>query len=258
MSTNLTDPKFQRPDYLSTIEKKDYGLGSLVNYTKPPMLKIVQGTTKPPIKPPFSEGDVVVMPHLIHVGSEEESFELTPISFFPSWATWNPLKMPNLPAIRESSLDPNCEIAKLAANKDTRKQPCPENPELQIQHSAQLNFVVLIDNLELQDVPVLIFFVRGEYYTGSNFGSLIQIRNAPMWACKFQATVETHDDKQGNFWKGLSIVNAPKMWVENETLARRNNDLSKHYAELYNKQQIEVTHDVEVVDATNTTTSEFS
>ena len=68
----------------------DFGTGEILKVVRPPMIKIVQTMTGPPVKPPYTDGDIVVLPMLIKIGGgqsedTQEPIEFTPIFFFRSW-----------------------------------------------------------------------------------------------------------------------------------------------------------------------------
>jgi len=255
MSNELTTDV--RPDYLQEYNGEDFGTQELLKIVRPAMIKIVQALTGPPVKPPFEDGDVVVTPPLIKLGGgknevEMEYFEVVPIFFFRNWFTWNPLQMKNLSSVREMSFDENGSIAKKARNPETRKEACPENPEFKMLHCEHLNYIVLTDNKELKDVPLLLSFARSEYMTGSTFGSLIQVRNAPIYCCKFQIGVRDVVGTLGK-WKGFDISNSLEPWVSQEE-AERNKELHKKYKELHESRSIEV----EFEESTEPEANEFS
>jgi len=233
----------ERPSYLTDYEKEDFGTGEILKVVRPPMIKIVQKMSGPPVKPPYTDGEIVVLPMLIRVGGgpsedNQDPIEFTPIFFFRSWFTWNPLQMKGqLSAIRESSFDENGEIAKKAKGKDTRKEPCPENNEYKIVHCEHLNYITLVDHPDVTDLPMLMSFSRAEYATGSMYGSLIQVRRAPLYCCRFQAVVK---DVVGNLgsWKGFDISNAMNPWVD-PAIVERNKELFETYKELHESRMIE-------------------
>lgn len=211
MSTELSN-KVDRPSYLINVPLENIDNSDLNLYAKPPRIKVVQGLTKPPIKPPFAEGDIVVIPQLTKIGDRNTPFTFVPIHFFPSWICMNPIKMMGtLKAIREFSADPNSELAKKC--KSFAKEKCPENKDLLLTFAETLNFMVVLEgDPEWEDVPIHLFFSRGEYPTGQKLIALMQQRKAPRYACRFQAITGTHQSK-GNEWPGLDLRNDPQPWV---------------------------------------------
>lgn len=207
-----------RPAYLAEITPDKVDNSDLNAFAKPPRIKIVQGSTKAPIKPPFAEGDAIILPHMKKIADMETAFEFVPLHFFPSWSCINPYQLRSqMPTVREFSLDPRSEVAYKA--KNFVRERCPENTEYELKYSESLNFIIAIEGIEEFDlVPVHIFFVRGEYATGQKLIGQIQLRKAPRYACRFRAAVdeETHKDKQGNEWRGLVIDNPPNPWVSQE------------------------------------------
>lgn len=211
MSNELANVK---PSYLANLETP-VDNSDLNMFSRPPRIKIVQAMSQPPIKPPFKDGDIIVTPQNVKIGDMETPFTFVPIHFFPTWICLNPLQMKGtLPSIREFSMDPESELAKKC--KDFKlKEKCPENPEYVLKYSETLNFMIVIEDIpELADMPIHLFFSRGEYMTGQKFIGDIQLRKAPRYACRFRAASNMHTNKQSNRWHGLDIFNDSKPWVE--------------------------------------------
>lgn len=217
MSGELIEKK---PSYLSetSVEVDNSDINA---YVKPSRIKLIQAMTGSPLKPPFSEGDAVVIPQGIKIGDRETEFTFVPIHFFPTWICLNPLQMRGtLPTIREFTFDPESETAKIA--KSFAKVKCPENPEHYLKYSETLNFMVVLPDVpELEAMPPIhIFFSRGEYGTGQRLLGDIQLRKAPRYACRFRAVTNTHTNKQGQSWVGLEFRNDPQPWVDEENFHR--------------------------------------
>lgn len=224
MAGELSNPI---PGYLSNYEGKD-AYDRVASFAKPARIKVVQALTKPPIKPPFKEGDIVINPQLIKIGDNENTFSFTPITFFPSWSCLNPIQMQGqLPAVREMTFDPNSLCAKKAIK--FTQEPCPENPKFMIKYNQMLNFFVVVHQVEVASFPVILLFVRGEYKTGQNLIGFIQSRKlqspkVPIFAHRYCAYSEQHTSPSGT-WQGLNIANDPEPWVDEVTF-RKNEALS--------------------------------
>lgn len=210
MSNDLTVSK---PGYLSDANVA-YDNSDINIFSRPPRIKVVQALTGPPIKPPFKEGDIIIVPQNVKIGDAETPFTFVVIHFFPTWICLNPIQMKGtLPSIREYSADPTSALAKKC--KAFAKEQCPENPQLYLKFSETFNMMIVIeDNPELADIPIHMFFARGEYNTGQKLLGDILLRKAPRYACRFRATSGEHINKQSNRWFGLDIYNDPKPWVD--------------------------------------------
>ena len=205
----------ERPNYLAEITPEQIDNTDLSTFAKPPRIKIVQAMTKPPIKPLFKDGDIIVLPQSIALGNTENPFTFTPIHFFPSWICLNPIQLQGqLRGIREYTLDPKSDIAKKA--KSFVKEKCPENQEYYLKYNETLNFIVVVDNEEVQDIPLHLFFAAGEYKTGQILIGNIQARKAPRYACRFRSASGLHTGPKGQ-WYGLDITNDPQPWVAEES-----------------------------------------
>ena len=237
-----------KPSYLANadvqVDNSDINL-----FTRPPRIKIVQAQTGPPIKPPYKDGDVVLVPQGIKIADSETPFTFVVIHFFPTWLCLNPIQMKGmLPSIREYSADPTSELAKKC--KAFAKERCPEKPELMLKFSETLNMMIVIeDNAELADMPIHMFFARGEYNTGQKLLGDILLRKAPRYACRFRAVSAEHVNNQGQRWHGLSIFNDTQPWVAEDHFFK--------YQKLYNelKKLVDTrTVELDLTDAATTTT----
>lgn len=213
---NPNDPKtmIEKPSYLTNLPKDD--LKDMKKFLSPPRIKIVQGQTGAPFKPAFRDGDVLVNPQMIHIGSSQQEFTFVPIHFFPTWICTNPWELKNqLPFIRELSFEEDSIIAKKA--RAFIEEPCPENPKERIKYRQVLNYLVRIRNLnvELPDDPVTMIFYSGEFNTGRALIGLIDKRESPRYVCQFNAISAFRTGKKGN-WHGLDLRNSPEPWVPAE------------------------------------------
>ena len=219
-----------KPGFLSTNSAK--GMDKIGQYAKPPRIKIVQALTGPPIKPTYKEGDIIVNPQLIKLGDTEHPFSFTPIYMFVSWSCMNPIQMKGqLSAFRGDGMvfDPNHDIAKKA--KRFIQEPCPENPKFNIRYNELLNFFIMVHDVEeVKDMPILMFFVRGEYKTGQFLIGLLQSRGqCDIFAGRYRAFSEPHTGTLGT-WQGLKIMNDLQPWVDEEQYRKYNklyDDLEK-------------------------------
>lgn len=209
----MTGELINRPAFLSDpsvqVDNSD-----LNQYSKPPRIKVVQALSRPPVKPPFKEGDVVVVPQLVKIGDNEEPFTFVVVHFFPSWVCLNPIQMQGtLRSIREFSMDPQSDVAKNA--KSFAKIKCPENPEFYLKYNETLNFFVILEgHPDLDDMPVHLFFSRGGYQVGQQLIGELQLRKAPRYACRFRACSASLTNKQGQAWQALKFFNDPQPWVD--------------------------------------------
>lgn len=226
----------ERPSYLATVEN-DFDFSELNKIVKPPRLKIIQKGSGAPFVPPFSEGDVAVIPQMTKIGDRETPFAFTPLYFFRCWICMNPIAMKaQLQALREISFEENSEVARKA--KNFVEEACPENPKHMLKYSEVLNFMVMIDHPDLYGMPVTMMFQRGEYKTGQMLASLIQSRKAPPYACRFRAVSGDHSGK-GFDWIGLDIDNDPTPFVSEKDF-NAFKTIAKEMGELFKARQLEL------------------
>lgn len=231
----------------------DYSRQEMNKVSRPPRIKIIQEMTGEPFKPPFINGDIIVTPQLIKIGSKEESFTFTPIYFFNTYICWNPIQMRNmLPAVREFSFNANSEVAKKASK--FVQEACPENTQFPLKYSKILNFIAYLHDMPNVSVPVILHFSRGEYKFGEKFIGNLQARpKSPIYASRWRAGSETHKGPKGQ-WYGMRIELDPQPWVTNEeynVFAK----MQEEYHELHSSQTLEVDMADEDLEDSNTVNS---
>lgn len=207
----------QVPAFLQTDDVGDT-LALLAQYTQPPRMKLRQPTARSPLREAAAEGSVVLMPSMQIVASKDEVFHVVPVFFYPEWCVFNPLNMPDLPTIRERTLDPQSEIAARSRSAETRTAPVPgfendfNNPDQKkvkrLSYREHLNFI-----FELQDGPLVgtqfvATFAKSEHKTGRMLASSIQMRSKTA-RCKpyglvFAAKSSERSNKDG-VWFGLDL-----------------------------------------------------
>lgn len=222
------------PDYM---KDADHGTDDLDKFVVPPRLQIMQKLSPDRLVDSFGVGAVVVMPQELLVAGmspekKGEPFFLIPLFFFAEWISWNPRATKgSLPVIRDRSLNISSEVARKARTRETWLEDCPECPgegkSNKIQNSEHLNWVVmLINGHALEGTPMVLSLSRGDHRSGTNFSSLIKMRRAPMYACRFEAVVAERPNALGN-WFGFDVTNpslesglAPMLGSDDETLFR--------------------------------------
>jgi len=204
----------KRPAY---VETDVVGTETLGQYVMPPRLKIVQRQSGESLLEIANPGDVLLSPLNVAVVAlnrdaknapvkpEDSGFHFTPVFFWPEYVTWNPLETRGqLPAVRERSLDPKSDIAKKARNPRMREE---EIDGFVVRHCEHLNYLIVAEDLAASnDVPVLLTFARGEFVAGAKLAGLIQMRRAPIYACRFYTSIRLRVNNKGS-WYGLECEN---------------------------------------------------
>lgn len=208
----------EKPEFLTLAEPGAPGgdidgMELLKDYRQLNFFKLIQGSSKPPFKPPFIDGDVITVPRMEKIIGQKDIFHFVPLFSYPEWCIHNPY--PLRPYIVEKTLDPNHEIAQKARtrDKDVREFPCPQDPSKNCSYAEHLNFVVIVEDCEaLNEEPIVMNFSVGEYVRGMSFLSLVRNRKfmyegqKRMWINRFQASVSMHQ-KGENSWWGFDIIN---------------------------------------------------
>ena len=225
------------------------GTETMHDYFTPPIMRIVQRQSRKPIIDMFQPGSVIAVPILQLIAQPSEKFYIVPLLFYPEWVAWNPIQARNiLPAVRDKSLDPRSVIALKARNPITRKEPCPDSREGEIRYLEHLNFIVhILPPNPLANIPIVMSFSSGEYRTGSNFSTLIQMRRAPIYGCQFEVTVAERSNNKGN-WFGFDIRN-PSVesnvppFVMDEKLFEQYKALHAEYKSVYEKRLLQTQYE---------------
>lgn len=263
MSTDITKPRpsselMQRPEFFD--QQEVLGTEGIGEYIKPPRVKVVQPQSRAPFSEQFNKGDVVLVPQMQIVapvvlsdkGKPTNSgtpFHFIPLFFFPEWCTWNPIQMQGqLPVIRERTFDTKSELARKAKVKEMWFEKCPENPEFNIRHCEHLNFIVLLTgNNPFAGTTCVISYARGTYRSGSTLLSLVQMRNASIFGCQFEAKAQLLTNEKGE-WYTLDATNPSPAsnvspWVTDKEVYAKLKDMHTELKEAHAKSLIIIEHD---------------
>ncbi len=190
------------------------------SYVIPPRLKFVQKQSDDKLLAEFDVGTLLVSPsNMVIASGEDEKFILTPLFFFVEYCTWNHISQKGkLPAIRERSFDPKGEIAIKSRDPETRQEDTPGLKDVKMRHVEHLNFIVRLVNHTVTE-DIILSFSRGDHGAGRTFCSLIQMRKAPLFGCKFVAVIKKRENDMGS-WFGLDMKNPSEddgePWVEED------------------------------------------
>ncbi len=197
-----------KPDYLGADVE---GVEELSQYITPPRVKIVQKSADSSLLEEFGVGDVIVTPLNTLIIEQERTAKgqptgeappliFTPLFFFVEFCAWNPYELKGtVSAIRERSLDPQSDIARKARNENTRFEPYPDKPELQIRYVEHLNFLVWIHDEKTED-PAILSFSRSSHGDGRQLSTFIKMRKASIYSCVFEGWLDHRDNDQGDWW----------------------------------------------------------
>lgn len=261
----------ENPNLPAFMQGDDQGTENLGQFIIPPRLKVVQKQSGDAFLESFNQGDTILVPQMMTVApvllndsgrptKEGETFNFTPLFFFPEWVTWNPLETRgSLAAIRERTTDPNDELVAKCRNNKLWFEQCPEQPELQVRNVEHLNFLVVLLDGELAGTPCILTFARAEHKSGSSFAALIKMRKAPIYGCVFQAKVGFRDNGKGQ-WYGLDIGNpeGDSGWVEDQEMYERFKQLHLEFKEAHESQRIRPDYgDDTESEASNSADTEF-
>ncbi len=196
--TSIVLSKSEIPAHLMVPENADINR-MLEGYVSPPRIKIVQGTTKPPISDVYAPGDAILTPTLTELAKKGQPFSFTPLFFYPEWLYTNPMEAEQFIIAR--SLDPKSDIARLSRDPQTRKHPWEKDATKSCNYTEVLTFIVsIVGHEELQGVQCAMAFQKAEYRTGSTFASSIKMRKVPMTGTVWDAVAKQRTNKAGTWW----------------------------------------------------------
>lgn len=191
-------------------EDKATGLELVNQYVVPPRLKVMQPMADYTMFEGLEKGDTVLMPQKLKLASPGEPWHFVPLFFYPEFITVNPIQMKGqLPMIRDRSLELDSAIANKSRSPETRKEKCPENPQLELSHHEVLTFIVALVGPHAHfTLPLSMSFWKGEHRTGTNFSGLIKMRGGPLFGGIYEAKVpkEMRKNAKGQ-WYGIDVGN---------------------------------------------------
>lgn len=245
------------PDFIKRGTEKE-GASRLAQFVSPPILKIIQKQTADELLERFGKGTTILHPAGVVVAPANQPFFFTPLIQYPEYLTWAPIEMKGqVPAVLDRSIDPASALARKATNRSTwieENYVFGEGDERKVikkvRHVEHITFIVVVHgDFGLQ--PCVMSFSRAEHKTGRNFASLLQMRNADVFGCVFQATVSStaRTNEQGS-WHGWDIENpsadaAFEPWIKDEALYEQFRQLSIGFEEKYQNDLIRPAYDAD-------------
>ncbi len=242
------------PDFLR--ENAGEGTEEIREYLRPGRIKVMQ-SNRTQTYAEFPEGSVIVTPVNMLLAENEQKFHFVPLLFFPEWCTMNPFAMKDkLPFVREQSFDPRSDIAAKARNKDTRAEPCPENPKFMIKHKQFFNFVCyLVCQPELSRIPVVLSFSGGEFGRGQRLSDQIAMKasQCPIWGQVYEARVpKTKRVAEQGEWFGIDVspptVEGIAPFVMNADEAKILQEAHRELKRLHAEKLLQVDHEEEELE----------
>lgn len=228
MSNEIAKPEDSITNLPDFMKDADLGYDEKIadQFIRPPRIKVVQAMSSPDLKKIAPESSVILTPTLqvLREGADSAPFTVVPLLFYPEYIAWNPRTLESLPMIAESSLDPTSDLAKKCQDRNTWFEECPDAPadkrseqKYQIRNCEHLNFIVAImDEGPLQGVQALVSFSRAAHSAGTNFISLIRMRQAPMYGCRFNLQSVSKSNSEGNWYQLVATNPTESPYVTKE------------------------------------------
>lgn len=187
-------------------------------------LKVVQSLSKPGTKEVGGEGAVLIMPATTLVARMGDSFNFVPFFFFEEFICWSDIRDQQSPKIQQRSLDRKSKCAEMARDPkqwaETYEGGTKDKPFIR-RYCEHLNFAGTIYQAghELDRVPCVLSFARGEFKIGRQFISNITMRRingrqAPLWATVWECSSASHKNQTGQEWYGIDVKNAERPYID--------------------------------------------
>ena len=216
-TTALATQATQLPAFMQ--DDRKLGLETVLQYVRPPRLKIVQALAADSIKAKFNIGDIILMPHMELVApmkmdernqplADGAPIHFVPLFMFVEYITWNPLSLRGqVPSMAARSFDPKSEIARKARDPELRIEKYKDDPKLSIKHVEHLNYIVVpVNDHPFMGTQMVLSFSRGDHRFGTNFANLIALRKAPICGCNFELHAHFEKNNKGQ-WYAPHVTN---------------------------------------------------
>lgn len=215
--TNVT----VNPEYLTRYQE-DTSLDDMEQYRVLPRANLVQGMSAQSLKDTHGEGSLVIQPGAGLVMKKDGKIPFVPVLFFAEYLQWSDRRDSDSPSVLQRSYDPAGELAKKAANPDTRyevyegHESRPVADQWKRRNVQHFRFVGIIydPTHPLHNIPFTISFERGENYQGLNFIAAIKMRKQevgdamiqiPLFAQVWEISVGFRDRGDKKWW-GLDFA----------------------------------------------------
>lgn len=218
------DPMASMPAHLRVGKTEIVGLDHAKDYITPPFIKIVQKQSDDEMIAAYGIGTAILTPMGVEIARAEETFNFTPLMFWPEWAVWADIALKGqVPAILERTLEPTSEIALRAKDSNRREGTYTfDGKECKARWVEHLNFIVIVRNRGI-DVPAVMSFARASHADGRKFLSLLQVRNTHPCGCVFAAKTTPRKNAKGQ-WHAFNVSNPDpdtvSPWVEADEFER--------------------------------------
>lgn len=228
------------------------GRERLAEFVKPPLLKIVQKQSDDSILDTFGKGTTLITPANVVVSNVGEYFHIVPIMQYAEYITWAPIELKGqVPAILDRTTDNNSPLAAKCRNRDKwfehgykfgdrvigTGESGPESKP--VRHVEHITFIVVLEGEEFGKIPCVMSFSRGSHKFGRNFASLLQMRNADVYGCRFEVKVPEEPQKnEKGTWYVWEVTNPSEEsgispWVTDEAEYNMYRSLANDMEEAY-------------------------
>ena len=242
------------PTFLSKYIQDDHSLDGMQEYRVLPVLKVVQSMSDREQKEKVGQGSCIIRPGDTILCSGQESFQVVPLYFWVDFAKWSDLKDTDSPNVMARSDSPVSDIAKLSRDPDKRlevypgDEAKPSSDRRHYRYVEHLRFVVMVyGEHDFSGQVATLTFERGEFFTGKNFISAIQMRKTrvgddmvpvPLWAQVWQLSVGFRD-RGARKWYGIDFAAADQNTIL-ESEAPQFQAAFMEYKELQDKARLRV------------------
>lgn len=208
-------PSESKPQFLRE-RGEQKGVDEVVQYIRPPFIKIVQGSSDKELKEQFPEKSVILAPGNDLLAAPDEIIRFTPILFFREFLVINPLEWRGQEKmIHARTFDPNSDIAKRAFDPNRRNEQLfntdgspilVKGKPIYRSYQDTRTYLVLVHWPRNPGTVCAMTFARAELQTADRLASLIGGRQADIFAGIFEASVGIHKNPQHD-WYGFNMDN---------------------------------------------------
>ena len=198
------------PAYLK--DKEVLGMDEVRKYTKTPMFKVIQGTSKPDAQDNFGVGSIVANDTLLATAGKP--LLVIPVYFWPSWQQRadDQDKQANH-FIVEETMDANSEIARKSRSEKTRTEVYADNPNLKYKFCQSLNFAMLMVDGPLAGAVALVKFAMGAHKIGENINTSLKARGTSLFYNQIELTSNKTTNAQSQSWYQLNWQLSEESWT---------------------------------------------
>lgn len=242
--------KFDIPDVLNAIAQDDISINDLTPYRVLNRMKIIQNLTSEEIKAKFGEGSLIIIPTMLPLANKGIPIVITPLFFFMEYFAIADINDKGGERKSDKTMDAKNPIAVKALNPKHRIEKYGQDGRFIMKYKDCASFACMIQDGEFKGNIVVLPFMGGERFNGTNFINTLTVRRSPSgnpypyWSQRIRMWTELKTvPNTSKKWQGFSYKydEQPYISAEEVPVFQR---LSKELRDDYNKQRIATVDDM--------------